>query len=206
MTTAERRFGIRSFVYESRRPFSVDRVRQKLLPGLDAEVSPETELLLRSHSKGGGGAVRDGSAGPEAHPMKRVLRSKGFLWLNSHHHLAMYWSHAGRHFELRPEGDWWCTVEEGDWPTDAAQREIILSDFLPAGAEPPAAGGGRAASFSPGDRRNELVVIGMRMDDDAIRAALDECLLDDAEFEEYLERWKDYPDPEIRFAAGAGRA
>ena len=212
MTTAEKRFGIRSFVYESRRPFSVDRVMQMLLPGLDAEVSPETEILLRSHSKDGAGTIlrkaRDGE-NAEAHPMKSVLRSKGFLWLNSHHHLAMYWSHAGRHFEIRPEGDWWCTVDEGDWPTDAAQREIILSDFVSVDHSIAAADKGtgvRAASFSPGDRRNELVVIGIKMDDDAIREALDRCLLDDAEFEEYLVRWKEYPDPQIRFVADAGKS
>lgn len=56
---------------------------------------------------------------------RRVLRSKGFVWLSSSHGAAHYWSHAGQHFEVREEGDWWADVPEDEWP-DGAEKEAIL--------------------------------------------------------------------------------
>ncbi len=32
---------------------------------------------------------------------------QGFLWMSNAHATAYYWSHAGQHFEIRDEGDWW---------------------------------------------------------------------------------------------------
>ena len=40
-------------------------------------------------------------------PIKSVLRSKGFMWMSYSHASAFYWSHAGQHFDIRDEGDWW---------------------------------------------------------------------------------------------------
>jgi G3E family GTPase len=42
-------------------------------------------------------------------PIKSVLRSKGFMWMSYSHASAFYWSHAGQHFDIRDEGDWWAT-------------------------------------------------------------------------------------------------
>ena len=42
-----------------------------------------------------------------ASPIKTVLRSKGFMWMSNSHVTAFFWSHAGQHFEIRDEGDWW---------------------------------------------------------------------------------------------------
>ena len=39
-------------------------------------------------------------------PVRKVLRSKGFMWMDGEHNNAYYWSHAGQHFEIRDEGDW----------------------------------------------------------------------------------------------------
>ena len=103
-----------------------------------------------------------------------VMRSKGFVWLASHHSIAVYWSHAGAHVDLRPEGDWWCCVPEEDWPEEDAQRDIVLADF----------------EDEVGDRRNEIVIIGVGMDDEKIKTKLDACLLNDAEYSEYCERYK----------------
>jgi len=46
----------------------------------------------------------------EASPIRAVLRSKGFMWMDSQHDQAFYWSHAGQHFEIRDEGDWCARV------------------------------------------------------------------------------------------------
>lgn len=55
-----------------------------------------------------------------------VMRSKGFMWMASSHATAYYWSHAGQHFEIRDEGDWWSAVPDEEWPEAEAQRNIIL--------------------------------------------------------------------------------
>lgn len=48
------------------------------------------------------------------------------MWLSSSHTTAYYWSHAGQHFEIRDEGDWWAAVPSEDWPGDAGQADIIM--------------------------------------------------------------------------------
>ena len=70
-----------------------------------------------------------------------VLRSKGFMWMSNSHSTAYYWSHAGQHFEIRDEGDWWSAVEDADWPKEEPQRKVILQ-VGGAGAECARGGGG----------------------------------------------------------------
>ena len=55
--------------------------------------------------------AKNASAVPMAgnSPIKRVLRSKGYMWMSNSHSTAFYWSHAGQHFEIREEGDWCAT-------------------------------------------------------------------------------------------------
>ncbi|KAK9791398.1 hypothetical protein WJX73_003423 [Symbiochloris irregularis] len=166
-TTAATRFGIRSFVYTRRRPFHSQRLKQMVLKWLP--VSSNTALEGDSPE-----------AGPS--PIKAVLRSKGFMWMSHTHGTAFYWSHAGQHFEIRDEGDWWAAVPDEDWPTDAAQVEAVTADFDP--------------HSSYGDRRQEIVFIGAGMNESAICAQLDEALLTDEEMAQYDDRFKSVPDPQ----------
>ncbi|PSC76572.1 cobalamin biosynthesis isoform A [Micractinium conductrix] len=166
-TTAAQRFGIKSFVYARRRAFHPQRLK---------------ELVLRwmpvSHNKAiDGAAPQTGES-----PVKTVLRSKGFMWIANSHTTAFYWSHAGQHFEIRDEGEWWTAVPEGDWPTDPKQRSVILADFDAAG--------------SYGDRRQEIVFIGASMDRTAIEQQLDSALLTDAEMEQYAVNYAKQADPQ----------
>ena len=46
-----------------------------------------------------------------------------------------------------------------------------------------------------GDARQELVLIGMGMDEDALRARLDECLLTDAEMALRPQAWAQWDNP-----------
>jgi len=162
-TTAATRFGIHNFVYSRRRPFHPQRLKDLVLKWLP--VSTNTEVAP--------------AAGDS--PIKSVLRSKGFVWMSNSHATAFYWSHAGQHFEIRDEGDWWSAVDEEDWPEDPAQRGVILGDFDTEGKW--------------GDRRQEIVFIGVKMSEDAIGKQLDSALLTDEEMQKYEQNWGAKPDP-----------
>ncbi|MBI1298501.1 GTP-binding protein [bacterium] len=94
-----------------------------------------------------------------------VLRSKGFFWLATRMDLAMLWSQAGVKANIKPSGKWWATVPRDQWPTDPRARNYVTQRW----EEP----------F--GDRRQELVFIGIDIDTTAIIAALDACLLSEDE-------------------------
>ncbi|PNW79229.1 hypothetical protein CHLRE_09g406983v5 [Chlamydomonas reinhardtii] len=179
-TRAASRFGIRNFVYSRRRPFHPQRLKEMVLKWLPVAVNQAI----------------DGEA-PEAgdSPIKTVMRSKGFMWLSSSHSTAYYWSHAGQHFEIRDEGDWWAAVPGEDWPEDGAQKDIIMNDF--------------DDDTVMGDRRQEIVFIGVGMDEAKISAQLDGALLTDEEMAKYAERWAATPDPahpEVEARRAAKRA
>ncbi|KAK9846333.1 hypothetical protein WJX81_001781 [Elliptochloris bilobata] len=177
-TTAAARFGIRSFVYSRRRPFHPQRLREMVLRWLPVATNRALE----------GGAPEGGAS-----PIKAVLRSKGFMWMSHSHTTAFYWSHAGQHFEIRDEGEWWAAVPESDWPVAEAQRAVIIGDF------------DRSSAY--GDRRQEIVFIGAGMDEAAISEQLDSALLTDAELQKYVANWASCPDPPHAVAtAGNGLA
>lgn len=89
------------------------------------------------------------------------------------------WSQAGRVMELSPQGVWWADVPRDRWPDDPAERAEILANF--------------EGEF--GDRRQELVFIGKKLDELAIRAALDAALLTDAEMAGGPGVWSQIHDP-----------
>jgi G3E family GTPase len=161
-TTAETRFGIRTFVYSARRPFA----RAKLAPLLD-------ELCAVQRAEAAQGRLPNTLAPPSAEPRVAlwggVLRSKGFVWLSESQQTAFYWSHARVHGELGELGQWWAAVSRESWPDEYV--DSILSDYAPASREAPADDG-------VGDRRQELVFIGIGIDQAAISSALDACLVD----------------------------
>ena len=108
-------------------------------------------------------------APPDAHsPFARLVRSKGFLWLSNNHLEAFYWAHAGNYFEVKKQGLWWGTIDPKDWPAEDAAD--IAAEMQPTFA----------------DRRQELVFIGIGLDEKALTEQLDLCLLTDSEMETYM--------------------
>merc|ERR1712070_915091 len=105
----------------------------------------------------------------EKNPLSTLIRSKGFVWLTTYHTDALYWSDAGSHFELKLQGRWWASTEIESWPDEQTHLDTIKQDFL----------------GEYGDRRQELIFIGIGMDEKAVTAKLDECLLTDEELSEY---------------------
>ncbi|HBL28777.1 MAG TPA: hypothetical protein DD490_18235 [Acidobacteria bacterium] len=107
-----------------------------------------------------------------------VVRSKGFLWVASRMDEIFVWSHAGRCSTLAPGGVWWAAMPSEDWPEDEDFRRELAETWHP--------------DF--GDRRQELVLIGIGMDREALTRRLEECLLTDDEMRLGPDGWKGFPD------------
>jgi G3E family GTPase len=108
-----------------------------------------------------------------------VIRSKGFVWLATRYNAVGVWSQAGDVVILEGGGMWWAAAPPDELPDDPALRAAILATF----------------EGELGDRRQELVIIGERMDHALVRAALDGCLLTDDEMAAGRKAWKKFPDP-----------
>lgn len=108
-----------------------------------------------------------------------LLRSKGFVWIVTRPKWTALWSQAGRVMELSPQGVWWADVPRDQWPTDPNERADILANF--------------EGQF--GDRRQELVFIGKKLNEAMIRATLNEALMTDAEMNGGPEVWSKVSDP-----------
>jgi G3E family GTPase len=94
-------------------------------------------------------------------PLPGVIRAKGHFWIATRPDWVAEFSLAGALSSVRPLGTWWAAVPRERWPDHESARAYIARHW----AEP----------F--GDRRQELVFIGAGMDEPAIRARLDACLL-----------------------------
>ncbi len=162
-------------MYNARKPFNADRLRAFSKEHFGAAVTMERQ----QGNTGSKVAPQEGDC-PKGSPIAQVLRSKGFVWLSGAHGCAWYWSHAASAFEILDEGDWWSAIPDEEWPESEDQRKSLLADF----------------NGPWGDRRQEIVFIGIDLDEPAIVALLDECLCTDAEMEQYAENSKMDPDPE----------
>ena len=114
-----------------------------------------------------------------------VIRSKGIFWLASRFDYAGNWSQAGAICRNEMAGLWWDAVDKEDWPENPEWLEGIEKNFRDANGKP----------SEHGDRRQEIVIIGIEMNQDKITAMLDKCLLTDAEMQAGLTEWKKFSDP-----------
>ncbi|MEM9185655.1 MAG: GTP-binding protein [Planctomycetota bacterium] len=121
-----------------------------------------------------------------------VIRSRGFLWIASRHDDAYTWSQAGVSVQLDAAGLWWSAAPDEEWPRDLPENAELLADIRREFREP------------YGDRRQEIVFIGIDMDRPVIESLLEDCLLTDEELEQGPEAWAGYEDPlpAIEFDAG----
>jgi G3E family GTPase len=107
-----------------------------------------------------------------------VLRSKGYFWVASRMDYSLQWSQAGAACRIEPGAAWFAALPEEEWPQEPEERASILAEW-----------------HKPyGDRHQALVFIGQSMDEAAIRAALDACLLDEAEMLAGPVAWATYED------------
>jgi G3E family GTPase len=115
----------------------------------------------------------------------RVLRSKGFFWLATRMEWVGSLSQAGAACRTEAAGFWWASVDRAQWPESPEERESVTEMW----EEP------------WGDRRQEIVIIGQDLDEVAVTAQLNRCLLTDEEMalgpDEWLAR---FPDPFLEWA------
>ena len=109
----------------------------------------------------------------------KTTRSKGFCWLATKHDFAAMWSQAGGSFRMEPAGRWWAVAPKEHWPDDEESKAWIESKWN----EP----------F--GDRRQEVVMIGVNLDESHTRGLLESCLLTDEELASGPDGWSMWSDP-----------
>eukprot|EP00986_Skeletonema_menzelii_P008471 scaffold3573_cov153-Skeletonema_menzelii.AAC.9 len=175
-STAVDNLGISNFVYKSSRAFDARKL-QRLLNRWPIPVMEELNLVELSKE-----LEKDDTDSDS--PFLGVIRSKGFAWISptgmfdlDNHDTVLYWSHAGKHFGLKQAGSWWASMGKEnmkkifeDSNNMAEFDRIIREDFV---------------SGEWGDRRQEIVFIGANLDEDGIRAALDDCLCTDEQMKDY---------------------
>lgn len=108
-----------------------------------------------------------------------VLRSRGYFWLASRNGHIGEWEQGGAISRLRSGGHWWCFTREEEWPKDPGHLAHIRSRW----------------DEKWGDRRQDLVFIGMGMDEAALRRRFEECLLTDEEMAFGEDAWANLTDP-----------
>lgn len=138
-------YGVRSFVYRSRRSFHPER--------LYATLCGTT--------------------------LQQVLRAKGTFWLASRLERAGIFQKTGRFLSVGAGPVWFAAI-----PPDERPQTPEVLEYLD-----------RYWDSAVGDCRQELVFIGVNMDEVSIRAALDQALLTDDEMALGPERWHALHDP-----------
>ena len=113
-----------------------------------------------------------------------VLRSKGFFWLATRLDKIGVWSQAGRIARLDFGGFWWAAIPKEHWPDIDSIRNGIQEKWDPA----------------VGDCRQELVFIGIGIDEIGIYDSLQACLLTDEELALGPQGWQDWDDPFPRWS------
>ncbi|QFY77685.1 GTP-binding protein [Alcaligenes faecalis] len=108
-----------------------------------------------------------------------VVRSKGFFWLANFPTLAGSWSQAGAVARYHVAGYWWASMPPERWPEDPEAVALIKEKW----------------DERVGDARQELVLIGMDMNEAALRARFDACLLSDEEMASGPSTWTTWTNP-----------
>lgn len=109
--------------------------------------------------------------------LDHVVRAKGHFWLATRPDWVGELAVAGSQTTSSRLGRWWAAVPKHHWPEDGQFERFVAKHWDPLW----------------GDRRQELVFIGIGMDEARIRRALDRCLVPAAAFTPDL--WRGLRDP-----------
>lgn len=94
---------------------------------------------------------------------QNIIRSKGLCWIASRPEQAINWSQAGGSMKAEGAGVWWASMPLGERMTysNFVENQDIIEEIW-------------TANF--GDRLNEIVFIGMALNETEVRNQLDNCL------------------------------
>jgi G3E family GTPase len=145
-------YGIESVTVQQARPFHPER-----LLALAKRVRDHSSLKRDAQGR----RVVTATA-----PWDRVIRSKGHLWVATRPGRSCVWAHTGNQFTLSPGQPYWAAVPRAQWPPSEAE----IADIVAGGWD-----------RHHGDRRSELVVIGISMDKEAVKRELEQAMLTDQE-------------------------
>jgi G3E family GTPase len=115
-----------------------------------------------------------------------VVRCKGFFWIATRPAHILSYSQAGGSCRIEPVGSWWAATPESEWEGSEEDIQYIRSHWHPL--------------F--GDRKQELVFIGMGLDKEGIIRLLNECLLSEEESVKGETEWRSLKDPFPDFGQG----
>lgn len=109
-----------------------------------------------------------------------VIRAKGHFWLATRPEWVGELSQAGALVRTVAMGFWWDAVPKQHWPKHPEWEKSVEAKW----------------DSVYGDRRQEIVFIGTGMDEAALRAQLDACLVAETNSDSMdLENWKELRDP-----------
>ncbi len=94
-----------------------------------------------------------------------VSRVKGFVWIASCDETVALWTWTEGMCAVSPAGRWWAAQPKANWPASLAVQAEIRRGWHP----------------DHGDRRQEIVFVGLEMDRAEITSCLNATLLTEAE-------------------------
>jgi G3E family GTPase len=109
-----------------------------------------------------------------------LIRAKGHFWLATRPDWVGEMSIAGAICRVTAMGFWWSAIPKARWPRDEEWTKLLNRHWSPVW----------------GDRRQEMVFIGIGMDEAALRADLDACLVGSSLTQKFeAEDFRNLPDP-----------
>lgn len=109
--------------------------------------------------------------------LKDVVRGKGYVWIATNMIICASINIVSGNKILEPETIWWASIKQSKWGDTKKEIDVVkkhVKEFW---------------ETKYGDRRNEMIFIGRKLDKDEIIRRLDECLLTDEEFELGEVKW-----------------
>ncbi|MDV7143742.1 GTP-binding protein [Tropicimonas sp. TH_r6] len=116
-------------------------------------------------------------------PLPGAIRAKGHFWIATQPDWAAEFSLAGAISSVTPLGRWWASLPEERLPAHPEAQAEIARNW----AEP------------WGDRRQEIVFIGVGLNREAISTALNDALIDTSDLS--ADAWRNLPDPFPKWGA-----
>jgi G3E family GTPase len=108
-----------------------------------------------------------------------LVRAKGFVWLASRPAQMGVLALAGNSCVLNPGGHWLADIPRNEWDLSEDDQKEALANW----------------DEDVGDRGQEFVLIGRKFDQDAAKAQLESCLLNESEFSAGARKWRKLNDP-----------